>query len=61
MKGSLLEKRPFLLGRAVQSEKGDHPGLKRMIGKLRNVLEEGSKPDLEKKIGRPWHEWQRWD
>lgn len=61
MKGSILEKHPFLFGRAVQSEKGDLPGWKRLIGELKNVLEEGSKSDLEKKIGRPWHEWHCWD
>ncbi len=63
MDGSILKNQRgrILPGCAVRSEKGDHPGWKRLIGQLKKALEEGSESGLGKKIGRPWHEWHRWD
>ncbi len=61
MKGAILKNHQFLFGRIVWWEKEALTGWRRLIGKLKNALEEGSKSDLEKKIGRPFHEWYRWD
>ncbi len=43
MKGPILLEHQFLLGSEVRLEKGDLPGWRRLIGKLKNVLEEESK------------------